>query len=83
MNRIVTIHLPKLLQSVDRRVFGGRMGPSLARLGHYLMHEKHPLVMVRSRIPYYERRLVPSEHYSGTPGGNRLSRGTVNALDLI
>ncbi|KZF21176.1 DHHC zinc finger domain protein [Xylona heveae TC161] len=46
LHRLLLIHIPSFLRSVDYRFCGGHVSPALARLGNYLMHDKHPLVLI-------------------------------------
>ncbi|KAI5778390.1 DHHC palmitoyltransferase-domain-containing protein [Geopyxis carbonaria] len=44
-HRLLRYKVPRALASVDRRVTGGLCGPFVLRCSHYLLKEKHPLVM--------------------------------------
>ncbi|KAF2098232.1 zf-DHHC-domain-containing protein [Rhizodiscina lignyota] len=46
LHRVLWIHIPRLLGRIDQTVTGGRLVSSLSRTGHYLLYEKHPIVMI-------------------------------------
>jgi len=43
---VVWVIVPRALQYVDDKVTGGVTSTAAARLGHYLMYEKHNIVLV-------------------------------------
>ena len=47
LHRLIWIHIPSLLNVLDAAITGGRAARAGAQTGHYLMKEKHPLVMVK------------------------------------
>ena len=47
LNRLICNALPAGLWKLDAVFTGGRLAPAFRRLGNYLMHENHPLVLVR------------------------------------
>ena len=47
LHRLLWLTIPAFFRQADVRLTGGRLGPALHRLGHYLMDENHPLVLVR------------------------------------
>lgn len=49
LHRLLWIKIPAFFRQADVRLTGGRLGPALQRLDHYLMDENHPLVLVRRR----------------------------------
>ena len=59
LHRLLWITIPAFSRQADVHLTGGRLGPALQRLGHYLMDENHPLVLVR-RQP--ERCKCPLMH---------------------
>ncbi|KAF2009492.1 palmitoyltransferase swf1 [Aaosphaeria arxii CBS 175.79] len=46
IQRLVFVHLPSFLHKLDVRLTNGRISNGGSRFGHYLMHEKHPLVVI-------------------------------------
>ncbi|KAL2257780.1 hypothetical protein VTK26DRAFT_9175 [Humicola hyalothermophila] len=46
LHRVLWIHLPKALLSLDRRLSGGRVTSSLSRFSNYMMYERHPTVLI-------------------------------------
>ncbi|KAJ9640474.1 palmitoyltransferase swf1 [Coniosporium tulheliwenetii] len=46
LHRVLWIHIPKSARRLDARLTGGRLSSSGARLSHYLLYEKHPLVII-------------------------------------
>lgn len=48
LHRLLCIHIPKLFFRVDLLLTNGRITSGGSRLGNYLMHEKHPAVIVCS-----------------------------------
>ncbi|KAG8423567.1 palmitoyltransferase swf1 [Metarhizium acridum] len=46
LHRLIWIHIPNLLLSVDNRLTSGRITRSLSRFGHFIMHERHPAVVI-------------------------------------
>lgn len=46
VNRLIWVKIPSGLLALDVTVTGGKMSSGLKRIGHYLMHENHPIVMV-------------------------------------
>ena len=47
LNRMLTVVLPALVHSLDQRLTNGRLSLVLRDVGHYLMNENHPLILVR------------------------------------
>jgi hypothetical protein len=46
LNRLFLIYLPSAFRRLDVRLTNGRVTNGGSRLGHYLMHDKHPLVVI-------------------------------------
>ena len=46
LHRLIWMKAPACLRVLDAHLTGGRLGPFLLRVGHYLMDENHPLVLV-------------------------------------
>ncbi|EFQ85399.1 hypothetical protein CFE70_009502 [Pyrenophora teres f. teres 0-1] len=46
LNRLILIHIPSTLRRLDLALTNGRITDSSSRLGNYLMHDKHPLVVI-------------------------------------
>lgn len=46
LHRLVVLRIPSALRSLDLRLTNGRITDGGARLGHYLMNDKHPVVMI-------------------------------------
>ncbi|KAI8931750.1 hypothetical protein NX059_011391 [Plenodomus lindquistii] len=46
LNRLFLIHIPSILRRIDIKLTNGRITDSGSRLGNYLMHDKHPLVVI-------------------------------------
>ncbi|KAF2802392.1 zf-DHHC-domain-containing protein, partial [Mytilinidion resinicola] len=46
LHRLLIIHLPNGMRNVDLYLTNGRITNGSSRLGHYLMHEKHPVVVI-------------------------------------
>jgi len=46
LHRLVWIHVPSGLLTLDNYATGGRLSHGLQRAGNYLMNEAHPLVLV-------------------------------------
>ncbi|KAF2239513.1 zf-DHHC-domain-containing protein [Viridothelium virens] len=44
--RLIWIYIPRALAALDARVTGGNISRYLARTSTYLLHEKHPLVLI-------------------------------------
>lgn len=40
------LHIPSFLRRLDVRLTNGRITSGSSRLGHYLMHDKHPVIVV-------------------------------------
>ena len=55
LHRVLWIHIPNLLQSLDVLVTGGRTSQALKNFTHYLFNRKHPLVLVCLVIKYPSR----------------------------
>lgn len=47
LHRAIWVHLPNSVLALDRRLTGGRCTESLVRFGRFMMHDRHPTVMVR------------------------------------
>ena len=47
VNRLIWIRIPGVLYFLDRLITGGRFASTLKRMAHYLVHDNHPLVLVR------------------------------------
>ena len=58
LHRLLWIAIPAFFRQADVRLSGGRLGPALQRLGHYLMDENHPLVLVRRQSKRLEYPLI-------------------------
>ncbi|KAJ4344978.1 palmitoyltransferase swf1 [Ascochyta clinopodiicola] len=46
LNRLFIVHIPAFLRRVDVKLTNGRITGGSARLGHYLMHDKHPVIVI-------------------------------------
>ncbi|KAF2117161.1 palmitoyltransferase swf1 [Lophiotrema nucula] len=46
LHRLIVIHIPSALRRLDARLTNGRITNGGSRLGHYLMYEKHPVVLI-------------------------------------
>ncbi|CAO2647618.1 Nn.00g085400.m01.CDS01 [Neocucurbitaria sp. VM-36] len=46
LHRLLIIYIPAALRKLDLRLTNGRITNGGSRLGHYLMHDKHPLVVI-------------------------------------
>ncbi|EUC34354.1 hypothetical protein COCCADRAFT_4291 [Bipolaris zeicola 26-R-13] len=46
LNRLFLIHIPSTFRKVDLALTNGRITNGGSRLGHYLMYDKHPLVVI-------------------------------------
>ncbi|KAF2654845.1 palmitoyltransferase swf1 [Lophiostoma macrostomum CBS 122681] len=46
LHRLLIVHIPSTLRRTDLFLTNGRVTNGGLRFGHYLLHEKHPLVMV-------------------------------------
>jgi len=46
LNRLLLVKLPALLYGLDERLTNGYLSTAMARVGHYLMNENHPLILV-------------------------------------
>lgn len=46
LNRLFLIHIPSVFRRLDIKLTNGRITDSCSRLGHYLMYDKHPLVVI-------------------------------------
>ncbi|KAI4710721.1 hypothetical protein J4E89_004311 [Alternaria sp. Ai002NY15] len=46
LNRLFLIHIPSAFRKLDLALTNGRITNGGARLGNYLMHDKHPLVVI-------------------------------------
>ncbi|KAF2870296.1 DHHC palmitoyltransferase-domain-containing protein [Massariosphaeria phaeospora] len=46
LHRLLVIHIPSSLRKLDLKLTNGRITDGSARLGHYLMYDKHPVVVV-------------------------------------
>ncbi|KAG5995319.1 hypothetical protein E4U52_000132 [Claviceps spartinae] len=46
LHRLIWIHVPNLLLSVDRKLTSGRITSSVSRFGHFLMHDRHPSIVI-------------------------------------
>ncbi|RAR13572.1 palmitoyltransferase swf1 [Stemphylium lycopersici] len=46
LNRLFLIHIPSALRRLDVALTNGRITDNGSRLGRYLMHDKHPLVVI-------------------------------------
>ena len=62
LHRLIWIHIPNGLAAVDKYVTDGRLGSSLSRTGHYLMHEKHPIVLVCAAFDFLGSSCLPVFH---------------------
>ena len=46
LHRVIWIRIPKVFGYIDRLVTRGRVGRWASSSGNYLLHEKHPIVLV-------------------------------------
>ncbi|KAK3998268.1 putative palmitoyltransferase [Cladorrhinum sp. PSN332] len=46
LHRLIWVHLPNFLTSLDDRLTDGRLSSSFTRLGNYLMHDRHPTILI-------------------------------------
>ncbi|KAL8337614.1 hypothetical protein RB598_006492 [Gaeumannomyces tritici] len=46
LHRAIWVHLPNAVLAVDRKLTGGRFTESLVRFGRFMMHDRHPTVMI-------------------------------------
>ncbi|KAK4172773.1 putative palmitoyltransferase [Triangularia setosa] len=46
LHKVIWVHFPNLLKSVDRRITGGRIAPACTRFGNYMMYDRHPSVLI-------------------------------------
>ncbi|KHN99100.1 palmitoyltransferase swf1 [Metarhizium album ARSEF 1941] len=46
LHRLIWIHIPNTLLSIDNRLASGRVTRSLSRVGDLVMHERHPTVVI-------------------------------------
>ncbi|KAF2680889.1 palmitoyltransferase swf1 [Lentithecium fluviatile CBS 122367] len=46
LHRLLVLHIPSALRNLDIKLTNGRITNGGARLGHYLMNDKHPVVMI-------------------------------------
>ncbi|KAH7397338.1 palmitoyltransferase swf1 [Pyrenochaeta sp. MPI-SDFR-AT-0127] len=46
LHRLLVLHIPSILRTLDLKLTNGRITNGGSRLGHYLMHDKHPLVVI-------------------------------------
>ncbi|KAJ4378023.1 palmitoyltransferase swf1 [Neocucurbitaria cava] len=46
LHRLLIVYIPSTLRKLDLRFTNGRITNGGSRLGHYLMHDKHPLVVI-------------------------------------
>jgi hypothetical protein len=50
LQRLLCLHLPNTLKTIDRKATGGKLSVKGKKLGHYLFFQKNPIVLVsRSR----------------------------------
>lgn len=47
LHRLIWIHTPNVLLSIDNKLTSGRTSSSLYRVGRFLMHDRHPTIVVR------------------------------------
>ncbi|KAJ5495794.1 hypothetical protein N7539_000910 [Penicillium diatomitis] len=47
-HRLLWVHLPGGIAWIDSHLFGGRIVHAWNRSGSYILHENHPLVLVRN-----------------------------------
>ncbi|KAG5981554.1 hypothetical protein E4U55_002835 [Claviceps digitariae] len=46
LHRLIWIHIPNTLLSIDNRLTSGRLSSSVSRFGHFLMHDRHPSIVI-------------------------------------
>ncbi|GJC81325.1 palmitoyltransferase SWF1 [Colletotrichum liriopes] len=46
LHRVMWIHIPNGFLAVDRLLTGGRFSTSMMRFGNYMMHDRHPTVVI-------------------------------------
>ncbi|KAK3291369.1 DHHC palmitoyltransferase-domain-containing protein [Chaetomium fimeti] len=46
LHRLLWVHLPNGLTSLDQRLTGGRVTTSCSRFGNYMMYDRHPTVLI-------------------------------------
>ncbi|KAK4038208.1 Palmitoyltransferase SWF1 [Parachaetomium inaequale] len=46
LHRLLWVHLPNGLTTLDQRLTGGRVTTSCARFGNYIMYDRHPTVLI-------------------------------------
>ncbi|KAF1850232.1 palmitoyltransferase swf1 [Cucurbitaria berberidis CBS 394.84] len=46
LHRLLIVYIPSALRNLDLKLTNGRITNGGFRLGHYLMHDKHPLVVI-------------------------------------
>lgn len=46
LNRLFMLHIPSFLRRLDVKLTNGRITSGSSRLGHHLMHDKHPVIVV-------------------------------------
>ncbi|KAF1995380.1 palmitoyltransferase swf1 [Amniculicola lignicola CBS 123094] len=46
VHRLLVIHIPSTLRNIDLYLTNGRITNGSSRLGHYLMYDKHPMVII-------------------------------------
>ncbi|KAG5951082.1 hypothetical protein E4U53_003817 [Claviceps sorghi] len=46
LHRLIWIHIPNTLLSIDNKLTSGRLSSSVSRFGHFLMHDRHPSIVI-------------------------------------
>ncbi|KAG6021120.1 hypothetical protein E4U41_002612 [Claviceps citrina] len=46
LHRLIWIYIPNLLLSIDNKLTSGRISSSLSRFGRFLMHDRHPSILI-------------------------------------
>ncbi|KAG6002500.1 hypothetical protein E4U43_001105 [Claviceps pusilla] len=46
LHRLIWIHIPNALLSIDNKLTSGTLSSSVSRFGHFLMHDRHPSIVI-------------------------------------
>jgi hypothetical protein len=72
LQRLLCLHLPNTLKTIDRKATGGKLSVKGKKLGHYLFFQKNPIVLVSLSKPLTIRldvhTILRSSTYSSSPG---------------
>lgn len=49
LHRVLLVHIPRALYALDQKISNGRIYASGAETFHFMMHERHPTVLVSWR----------------------------------